>query len=41
MQMSPNIIVLTARWVWNNPLFAPTIRYLDYYPLNDGYEAII
>jgi 1-acyl-sn-glycerol-3-phosphate acyltransferase len=40
IKMSPNIIVLTARWVWNNPVFAPTIRYLDYYPLTDGYEAI-
>jgi uncharacterized protein len=40
MKISPNIIVLTARWVWNNPLFAPIIRYLDYYPLNDGHEAI-
>jgi 1-acyl-sn-glycerol-3-phosphate acyltransferase len=40
IKMSPNIIVLTARWVWNNPFFGPTIRYLDYYPLNDGYEAI-
>jgi 1-acyl-sn-glycerol-3-phosphate acyltransferase len=41
IKMSPNIIVLTAKWVWNNPVFAPTIRYLDFYPLNDGYEAII
>jgi 1-acyl-sn-glycerol-3-phosphate acyltransferase len=40
IKMSPNIIVLTAKWVWNNPVFAPTIRFLDYYPLNDGYEAI-
>ena len=40
MKMSPNIIVLTARWVWNNPFFAPVIRYLDYYPLNDGFETI-
>jgi uncharacterized protein len=41
MKISPNLIVLTARWVWNNPIFAPTIRYLDYYPINDGYEAIM
>jgi 1-acyl-sn-glycerol-3-phosphate acyltransferase len=40
IKMSPDIIVLTARWVWNNPLFAPIIRYLDYYPLNDGFETI-
>jgi len=31
LKISPNIIVLTAKWVWNNPIYAPVVRYLDYY----------
>ena len=37
----PKIIVLTTKWVWNNPIYALVIRYLDYYPVMGGYEGLI
>jgi 1-acyl-sn-glycerol-3-phosphate acyltransferase len=41
LMLSPKIIVLTNKWVWNNPIYALVIRYLDYYPIMEGYEMII
>ena len=41
LMLSPKIIVLTTKWVWNNPLYALVIRYLDFYPVMDGYESVI
>jgi 1-acyl-sn-glycerol-3-phosphate acyltransferase len=41
LMQSPNIIVLTTKWVWNNPVYALVIRYLNFYPVNRGYEALI
>ena len=37
MMLHPRLIVLTTRWVWNNPIYALVIRYLDYYPVMEGY----
>ncbi|MBN1157758.1 MAG: 1-acyl-sn-glycerol-3-phosphate acyltransferase [Bacteroidales bacterium] len=41
LMLHPKIIVLTNKWVWNNPVYALVIRYLDYYPVTKGYDAII
>jgi 1-acyl-sn-glycerol-3-phosphate acyltransferase len=41
LMLHPKIIVLTNRWVWNNPIYALVIRFLDYYPVMEGYENII
>lgn len=41
LMLSPRIIVLTTRWVWNNPVYALVIRYLDFYPVTQGYEPLI
>ena len=41
LMLSPKIIVLTTKWVWNNPLYALVIRYLGFYPVVDGYESVI
>jgi 1-acyl-sn-glycerol-3-phosphate acyltransferase len=41
LAQSPKIIVLTTKWVWNNPLYALYIRYLDFYPVTGGYELLI
>lgn len=30
---------MTNRWVWNFPLYAPVIRYLEYYPATEGIES--
>jgi uncharacterized protein len=41
LMLNPKIIVLTTKWVWNNPIYALVIRYLDYYPVTGGYEELI
>ncbi|MBN2480145.1 MAG: 1-acyl-sn-glycerol-3-phosphate acyltransferase [Bacteroidales bacterium] len=41
LMLHPKIIVLTNKWVWNNPVYALVIRYLDYYPVTRGYDSII
>jgi 1-acyl-sn-glycerol-3-phosphate acyltransferase len=41
LMLSPKIIILTTKWVWNNPLYALLIRYLDFYPVTHGYEPLI
>ncbi len=37
LMLHPKLIVLTTKWVWNNPIYALVIRYLDYYPVMEGY----
>jgi 1-acyl-sn-glycerol-3-phosphate acyltransferase len=39
--LHPKLIVLTTKWVWNNPLYALVIRYLNYYSVTGGYENLI
>jgi uncharacterized protein len=41
LMLHPKLIVLTTKWVWNNPIYALVIRYLNYYPVMDGYEGLI
>ncbi len=41
LMQSPNIIVLTNNWVWNNPLYALVIRYLGFYSVTKGYEPLV
>ncbi|MBN1416217.1 MAG: 1-acyl-sn-glycerol-3-phosphate acyltransferase [Bacteroidales bacterium] len=41
LKTSPNIIILTAEWVWNNPTYASVIRFLNFYPVQEGYEALL
>lgn len=41
LMQSPKIIVLTNRWVWNNPLYALIIRYLGFYSVTNGFEPLI
>jgi len=36
--LHPRLIVMTNKWVWNFPLYAPVIRYLEYYPATEGVE---
>jgi 1-acyl-sn-glycerol-3-phosphate acyltransferase len=40
LMLNPRIIVITTKWVWNNPIYALVIRYLEFYPTLDGYEEI-
>lgn len=39
LMLSPKIVAMTNQWVWNFPLYAPIIHYLEYYPAADGLEA--
>lgn len=36
--LSPRIVSMTNQWVWNFPLYAPVIRYCQFYPASDGLE---
>lgn len=36
--LHPRLVVMTNQWVWNFPLYAPVIRYLEYYPASEGVE---
>ena len=38
IMMSPKIILLTNKWVWNSPLFGFVVRYAGYYPIFEGAE---
>jgi uncharacterized protein len=36
IMLSPRIILLTNRWVWNSPLFGSVVRFAGYYPIFEG-----
>lgn len=36
--LSPRIILLTNKWVWNSPVFGGVARLADYYPVTEGAE---
>lgn len=38
LMLSPRIVAMTNRWVWRFPLYAPVIRYCQFYPAADGLE---
>ena len=39
LSLSPRILLMTNRWVWNSPVFGIIIRYVGYFYAEDGYEA--
>jgi uncharacterized protein len=40
LMLNPRMVVITTKWVWNNPIYALVIRYLEFYPTMNGYEEI-
>ena len=38
LSIAPKIIVLTKKWVWNNPFYGFIIRAAEFYPISDGVE---
>lgn len=38
IMLSPKIILLTNKWVWNSPLFGFVVRLAGYYPIFEGAE---
>ncbi len=41
LALTPKLIILTADWVWHNPLYGFIIREADYLPASRGLEAIV
>ncbi|MCK4287816.1 MAG: 1-acyl-sn-glycerol-3-phosphate acyltransferase, partial [Bacteroidales bacterium] len=41
LMLHPKIIVLTNDWVWNNKFYGLIVRYVDYYPVIEGYEKSV
>ena len=38
MMLTPRLVILTKRWVWNNPLYGVAIRYAEYMPVSNDFE---
>ncbi len=36
--LSPKLILLTNKWVWNSPVFGGVVRLVEYYPVTEGVE---
>jgi len=36
LRLYPKLIVITNKWVWNNPIYGLVIRFADYYPIFKG-----
>ena len=41
LQMTPKIVILTNNWVWRNPVYGAIIRYAEFYPVRDGFDALL
>ncbi|MEO7176791.1 MAG: 1-acyl-sn-glycerol-3-phosphate acyltransferase [Saprospiraceae bacterium] len=37
--MSPRLILMTNKWVWNSPIFGGLVRLADFYPVMSGAES--
>jgi uncharacterized protein len=38
LMLSPKIIILTNKWVWNSPFYGLIIRFAEFYPAANGIE---
>lgn len=38
LMLHPKIIVLTNKWVWNNPFYGFVVRFADFYPIFKGFD---
>ncbi len=38
LRLYPKLIVVTNKWVWNNPIYGLIIRFADYYPIFKGMD---
>ncbi len=41
LSLTPKMLVLTTKWVWNNPIYCLYIRYLSFLPVTNGYEPLV
>lgn len=40
MMLTPNLIILTKKWVWRNPFYGIVIRYADFLPICKTEEMV-
>lgn len=38
IMLSPKLLLLTNKWVWNSPFFGYVVRLADYYPIFEGVD---
>lgn len=41
MMLTPNLIILTKKWVWNNPFYGIIIRYADFFPVAETEQMVV
>lgn len=41
LSLSPKIVLITNKWVWNSPFFGYIVRSAGFQHVNDGYEASV
>ncbi len=41
MSINPKIIILTNDWVQNSKIYGKIVQMADFYPVSDGYEALL
>lgn len=41
LSLAPKLVIVTAQWVWNNPLLGRIARYADFVHAGEGYEKLI
>jgi 1-acyl-sn-glycerol-3-phosphate acyltransferase len=39
LRLHPKIIVITNKWVWNNPIYGFIVRFAGYYPVYNGIDS--
>jgi 1-acyl-sn-glycerol-3-phosphate acyltransferase len=38
LSIAPKVVIVTKKWVWNNPLYSLILRAAEFYPISDGME---
>jgi len=41
MSINPKIVILTNDWVQNSKIYGRLVKMVDFYPVNEGYEALL
>ena len=39
MMLTPNLVILTNNWVWNNQFYGKIIKYAEFYPVTEGVDS--
>lgn len=39
MMLTPRLVIMTKKWVWNNPLYGLAIRYAEYLPISQDIDT--